>query len=307
MPYARPNGATASTGKSDSETGLLGSIWKKGLSLLTSASPTRDLLPTTNNVRQILPAEPAEASTSSGLFPRADSPPRKQIERPQVRGLSPHSTLHLPAGRSLNGGLSRSQSLRDYRSLSRLDRQSPGLSPNYHLNASDAILPADGSRVFGHSSQAPLSGRSSFFSVNDRSASPLASPLVANLSLRSPSPTAYNSPLNPGSSLYPIRSDLKRPRSAISPSYPTSPKISTAYSSTRRSPSPQSPGRRQAMTWDPKTGFIPTEEAEPKSQAEVIPVNEAERILQSLEGMKTPFSHVPSIRSVSLATLLKLC
>lgn len=297
LPYKRPLAKEEPLIPKEPESGLLGSLWKRGISLLTK-----------NNAPLELPSHQAAtvpvASTSSVSPDHArsngihSSPPRKAAEKASTRGGTPHSTLFVAPKHASGASLSRSQSMLDYPS-SRRNRQSPALS-SFPIDAND-ISTAEGSRVFAQPA-APGSATSSFAS-HGRSMSPLASPFMATsmagLQLRSPSPDLLHGRSPLGNTLQSRRNNDISP--SIGSLRGTSP-FRSANGLRSLSPSMSSASSpKRPMTWDPRAGFLPANESteqEHSMQEPAMPENEAERILQALEGMKTPFTAAPLVRQV---------
>lgn len=298
LPYKRPLAKEEPLIPKEPESGLLGSLWKRGISLLTKTNAPLELpshqastvpLPSTSSA-------PQDQPRFNGFSP---SPPRKTAEKASIRGGTPHSTLFVAPKHASGASLSRSQSMLDYPSARR-DRQTPSLSA-FPIDAHN-ISTAEGSRVFAHPA-AP--GSASSFASRGPSMSPLASPFMvssmAGLYLRSPSPDLRHgrSPLN--------NTFDSRRTNDVSPRI-GSPRGQSPFRSANglRSVSPSmssvsSPKR--PMTWDPRIGFLPANESvdhELPMQEPAMPENEAEKILQALEGMKTPFTAASLIRQVSL-------
>jgi hypothetical protein len=274
--------------RQEGDKGFLGSLVKRGLGWLGGGNKDKtaatDQLPTVNgdlDQKTIIPRSQTLPSleASNSIFPTPSKPSvylhqPPAIPAPLSRAASPtnstngrlrtsHSTLNLrPSVPSVLRPQSRAGSV---------SQRSP--SPHRALpRLGSRPLPSNASSVF----KAPRSPRLHGSPLRASPALPLGS-----LSLRSPSPFA-----RAGSSL----SVSKRTfRNRDSPPPET----------TNGDITPPRPRKKQ-MVWDPVLGFVTQEEVERKAkESRPVPRNEAERILNVLEGLKDPLGDGRAPRRVS--------
>jgi hypothetical protein len=124
------------------------------------------------------------------------------------------------------------------------------------------------------------------------------SPSLSTLALRSPSPSTRRA--LPGSSLL-SSSPAKRRLDQLSPEQPAYRTHVSPFKHVRASPgaasttsSVQSSARKRQMVWSPTRGFVAVQDHAARAEGSVrsMPMNEAEKILNTLESMRSPSKEV---------------
>jgi hypothetical protein len=304
-PYARPRPPNGSLPQSRSESsfdqleknarsekdrGFLGSLVKRGLGWFAGGS-SRDKadgeLPTVNgdfHDKTIIPRSSTLPSleASNSIFP---SPSKPSVYRAQQNAI-PATLSRAASPSSSTGGR-----LRTSHSTLNLKPSVPSvLLPQSRAGSVSQRSPSPQYRSSSRlGSRPPPSSSSSIFKVPRSSPQRRQSPFLSttlplgSLSLRSPSPFA-----RAGST-----SSLAKRTFRTRDSPP--PPASTNGDASQLRP------RKKQMVWDPVLGFVSQEEVERKAEeSRPVPKNEAERILNVLEGLRDPLGDSRTSRRVSI-------